>query len=113
MEQRTTDLKRIKNIFRHVGYPVEFTWGTIIELHEVGEYTIAEYHPWKSDNGKILMGEPDGKKTEFHGWVSGEDTSHSWLSLDDALAGLISYKYEGHNGQAGYYFMKMVKPREK
>lgn len=105
--KETTDLKIIRREIHR------FTWGEIVNLHEVGEYTIAEYHPWKRDGVLVKSGEPDRKVTEFHGWVNEEDTSHSWMSLDDALAGLISYKYEGCNGHAGYYFMKMVKPREK
>lgn len=56
-----------------------FPWGTILQMHAVGEYRIAEYED--SRTGRVL----------YHGWVAGQDTSSSWTSLDEALIFLIAY----------------------
>ena len=89
--ERTTDLEKIRN-----GAP--FVWGTMIgELMEIGPYVILQFYR-----------RPE-KDICYHGWVDGKDTSHSWNSLDAALAGCIAYKREGPNCRAGDYFMKMLR----
>lgn len=100
-KEGTTDLDAIRN-------GAQFTWGTAIHLHEVGPYSILEFHPWKRDGVSIVTGDPDTSKTQFHSWVDGKNTSHSYASLDAALAGCIAHRYEGSMHQADYYFMKML-----
>ena len=87
----TTDL----NILRD--HPEQFTWGRIIKIMEIGDYTIAEFHHRHHES-----------MVEYHLWINGKDTRTSYDSLDSALAGAIARKYEGCNTQAGYYFMKMI-----
>lgn len=98
----TTDLMKLRQ------YPELFTWGQFISFLEIGEYTIIQYHPWKSREHTILTGEPDTDQISYHGYVYGKNVSRSWSTLDAALAGLICYKHQGPNAQAGDYFMKML-----
>jgi len=100
--KRTTKLNELK---AGIG---EFTWGEVIKIHEIGEYAIVEYHPWKSEGCIVLSGQPDMTETLFSYYIDGEDCSQSAESLDEALAGCIAYKHEGANAQAGVYFMRMI-----
>ncbi len=113
MRNSTTDIEKVRV------NPEQFAWGKIIELHEVGPYVIAECYPWKvarwengAGGGSVRVGEIDPNALEFHGWVDGQNTSHSWGSLDAALVGCIAYKHEGPNHHADYYFMKMIWEKE-
>lgn len=72
----------------------EYNWGHIVKIHCIGEYQIVE--AVKDDN------------KHWHGYFNYKDTHISWLSLDAALAGCIGYKYEGRNGRAAMYFLKMI-----
>jgi hypothetical protein len=91
--ERTTDLKvLVEQIVTHM--PVLFTWGEFISFHEVGEYSIIEYHPWKSENSSIFTGQPS-KEISFHPYINGRDLSTSFSSLDEALAFCIAYKFDG------------------
>jgi hypothetical protein len=104
--ERTTDLKvLVEQIVTHM--PVLFTWGEFISFHEVGEYSIIEYHPWKSENSSIFTGQPS-KEISFHPYINGRDLSTSFSSLDEALAFCIAYKFDGCNTSAHYYFIKGI-----
>ncbi len=98
---RTTNLKELKN-------GVDFTWGKLIKIHEVGEYAIIEYHPWKVKSPEVLTGNPDMDKVEFHCYLNGRDIACSCESMDSALAYCIAYKHDGSNTRASYYFMKAI-----
>lgn len=74
----------------------EFQWGTVRQMHDIGEYIIVEYT--KETTGEI----------GFHPYISGVDTNHTYNSLDAALAGCIAMKYEGVNTRADTYFMRAV-----
>ena len=74
----------------------EFTWGSVVKIHCIGEYQIVEYID-KRD-----------KKTFYHGYINYNDINRSYLSLDSALIGCIGYKHEGGNGKAAMYFEKMI-----
>jgi len=100
---RTTDLIKLKE-----GYP--FTWGKLIGIHEIGEYSIVEYHPWVYFNQCGTNQVSDS--TEYHCYVDGYDLSYSSDSLDSALATCIAYKHDGCASQAANYFMKMIKNEE-
>jgi len=78
-----------------------FTWGRVVRLHVVGEYEIVEYIAEHVEETK--------DRTQFHVYVDGRDTNTSAASLDEALAIAISYKYEGPNGRAARYFMRMLR----
>ena len=96
---RTTNLAEVKN-----GNP--FTWGKVIEIHEIGEYSIIEYYS-RDLNGS---GPPYNYESipSFHGYINGKSTSRSYGSLDEALVGVIGYKHDGSNSQAAMYFMRMI-----
>ena len=71
-----------------------FVWGDVINVHCIGEYQIieAEY------NGEV----------DYYGYIDYNDTRFSYKSLDEALIGIISIKYEGRETTAPYYFAKMI-----
>lgn len=99
--KRTTDLKAVLE-----GEP--FTWGEVLQSWVVGPYAVVEYHPWKADGCLVLTGKPNRRVRMFHGWAGGRDTSHSWASLEAALAGVMAYYMDGPNSPAGEMFMRML-----
>ncbi|KKL75033.1 hypothetical protein LCGC14_2058890 [marine sediment metagenome] len=101
MLRTTTDLQELKG-------GKDFTWGLVIDIHEVGEYAVVESHPWKVEGGIGSTGEVDFDKRRYHYYTDGKDCSRSTDSLDGALVGCIAFKREGLNSQAAQYFMKMV-----
>lgn len=72
----------------------EYNWGRIIKIHCIGEYQIVE--------------SIKGDDKHWHGYFNYKDTNISWPSFDAALVGCIGYKYEGGNGNAAFYFSKMI-----
>lgn len=86
-----------------------FPWGLVIQQLEIGEYQIVRYHPKKYKDG-FSTKEYDFDTTEYHGFINGNDTCHSFHSLDACLAGLIGYKHLGPNEgpRAGNFFIKML-----
>lgn len=82
---------------------IPFTWGKLIRLHEISEYTIVEFC-----NKHVGIGEYGVTELAFHGYVGEEDTCRAYASLDAALVGCMSYKYDGPNSQAGKFFCKML-----
>lgn len=84
-----------------------FTWGEPIEFHQVGEYGILEYHPWRSRDDSRG---PDREKRQFHVWIGQSNTCHSEATLDAALALAIACKHEGPNAKAHIYFMRSLRP---
>ncbi|EPX83875.1 hypothetical protein [Salipiger mucosus] len=93
---------------KEVEAPHKFPWGRVIEDHEIGPYTIREYHPRKETEHGQMLREIDTDKAMFHGYVDGTDVCQSWASLDAALAGVITYRAQGPNAQSAEYFMKMI-----
>jgi len=96
--KETTSLEKLKQ-----GAP--FTWGEIVEIHVIGNYTIVEYHPWQTQRDKVLSGNVDLEETAYCPYVNGEDLHQSFSTLDWALAACISYAYEGLNQRGFLYFM--------
>ena len=81
----------------------DFPWGPVVQLHEIGEYQIIEYHPEIFINS-CGTGKHEQDKTQFH--VQGEN--HSFDSLDEALIGAICLKYDGINTRAPKYISLML-----
>ena len=79
----------------------KFAWGTVIERHRVGPYTLVEYHPFKSDVRAMV----DTDVTLYYGVIDGVDQKESWEKLDEALAGLIVRRALGsdHRGVAAHF----------
>lgn len=77
----------------------EFNWGNIIQtIHiPVSNIQIIEYMDRHSKN-----------KVSYHVYIDFRDTNTSYETMDSALVGAIGYKYEGGNGKAAGYFMKMI-----
>lgn len=71
-----------------------FPWGRVIEDHAIGRFTIREYHNKNSD---FVL---------FHGFVDGKDAHESWLTIEDAIVGLIVLSIAGlNNRQIAQHFM--------
>lgn len=85
-----------------------FTWGLPIKYYHVGPYTVLMFHTWQRKGSSVLTGLADLNKIEYHGWIDGKDTSTSWTTLDEALAGLIAYRHDGPNCRAGDYFIRSL-----
>lgn len=112
IKRSTTSLTKIKAALK-AGKEPGFTWGRAIELQKIGPYSVLSFHPWKSSNGGITLDvcNPDMKAVEFYGWVNNEEVVQIWPTLEQALAGLIAYRFERRNySQASFYFMKMILP---
>lgn len=86
--KKSTNLHNLKK-----GHP--FTWGSLIEIHHIGDYHVVEF--LEKDNAP-----------GFFPYVNGEHFSRSFPTMDEALSAAIGFKYEGHNSQAAHYFMKMI-----
>lgn len=99
---RTTNLTLLRR-----GTP--YTWGQVIAIHEIGPYTIVESHPWLEQDGRIRTGVPDPTSIEFHTYVNGLCCSHSYPTLDEALAGCMAYRAEGPNHHADTYFIRSLR----
>lgn len=87
----------------------KFAWGRVIDVHEIGPYSIVEYQAKIPDKytAEYKPVSNRGYKTShsFHAYVNGRDTSHSWDSLDEALVFAISYRTVGPNAHVSEMFM--------
>lgn len=101
MSRTTTNLNIIRRAPRH------FTWGEVVAVHDIGPYSLVEFHPHVFEDGRGTD-KVDYDATEFHGYVNGESISQSFGSLDAAMAGVIAYRNDGPNSRAGTYFIKMI-----
>jgi hypothetical protein len=72
-----------------------FPWGKVTKIHIVGEYQIIEYI---RNSGERL----------FSPYINFNTISISYQTLDEALIGVISYKYDGANSQASFFITKMI-----
>lgn len=98
---KTTDINKIKA-------GAGFAWGAVMEIIDVGPYTIVSHRPWKVSGSNVLTGTADPDKNHYHGWINGKDAHQGWETLDEALAGLIAIRHDGPNCQAGEYFIRSL-----
>lgn len=83
----------------------KFNWGQVIHDYEIGPYVIRAYHP-RQVRGNEVTREIDEDRIEYHGYIDGKDTSESWGTLEDAMAGLIVRRILGLNaGNINYHFV--------
>jgi hypothetical protein len=78
----------------------KFTWGKVIEVHEIGPYAIVEYHPKRPDmwkNGLFVRKGTISSVTNFHVYVNGQDESISFGTLDEALIFAIAARHTDWN----------------
>jgi len=88
-------------------YGMRFPWGPIIEMHQIGPYTILEFLEDTSNYDNPSAWERHGR-TLWHVYIDGKNTGVAALSLDAALAGAIAYRRDGADSTAGDYFIRMV-----
>ena len=83
-----------------------FPWGLIIEDIEVGPYTVRSFHPEKFDQNGYGSGFNRTDVIHYHGYIDGKSCNESWLTLDDALVGMIVRRNVGVNcSQINEHFM--------
>ena len=85
----------------------QYTWGKIIEIHEVGIYIIVEYKAIKFDGCSPVEPKEYEENSSFHPYVNGDDNNESFNSLDHALAAAICIN-NNEKTRASNYFMKMI-----
>lgn len=80
-KQKTSDLDLLR-----AGHP--FNWGDLIQIHVLPRYAVVEYKRTHYNT----RGAPEGFEPEpsFHPYVDGEDTNHSFGSLEAALVYAIA-----------------------
>lgn len=88
-------------------YGSRFSWGPVLEVHQIGPYTIVEYLEDTSTYDSPAAWARHGR-TLWHVYIDGKNAGMSALSLDAALAGAIAFRRDGANSTAGDYFMRMV-----
>lgn len=91
--EKTEDLEKLKK-----GVP--FTWGKVIGIHEIGDYSIVETLFYDRKEKVSIV--------EYFSYANGRSTGHAFPSLDEALVYAISYKYDGRNTKADQYFCKGI-----
>ena len=85
----------MKTIAIIYGKEIEFPWGPIVAIHDIGVYSIIEYREPVSDKEIPAGSYRDGNL--FHPYIAGEDTFTSLTSLDAALIHAIVYSRTGPN----------------
>lgn len=86
-----------------------FTWGKFVKFHKISEYLIVEYKPRVFDGVSPKKPKQHEEVSSFHPYIDGRDTSTSYKSLDKALIGVISEKYDGFSTRAPQYIESMLK----
>jgi len=74
----------------------KFIWGEALSDEVVGPYTVRAFHPHKVEGSHVTK-DIDRSKIHYHGYINGKDCNESWLSLDEALAGMITRRSLGPN----------------
>jgi len=73
-----------------------FTWGTVVAIHTLGEFDIVEYY---NDN-RLL--------TSFKPYRNGSAYPRSYGNLEEAIVGAIATKYDGGNTKSDTYFLRAI-----
>lgn len=97
----TTDLAELNKD------PRNYTWGMLLKIHTIGEYSIVEYHPRVVEGCTVTQAINFSEKN-FSCYINGKPCSMSCLSLDAALAHCIAEKHDGINTRADMYFLRML-----
>lgn len=78
----------------------KFTWGVPIETFELDldgtTVTIVKYHPWKSSNGTVHVGDANMDEVLFHN----SEISWSHRSIQESLVYWLTYKSLGLNNHS-------------
>lgn len=89
----TTNLARVK-----AGEP--YTWGRVAEIHEIGDYAIIEAHGPLMDGACAAKPRREDPTPTFHPYVRGEDWSHAYVTLDEAICACIVFNLGGWSAAA-------------
>lgn len=79
----STDLAKVRK------NPSVFTWGSVTKIHDIGDYTFAEY--LDSDN-----------TVSFYIYVKGMGANQSVASLDKAMIYAIAHAQMGFGSDSGW-----------
>lgn len=78
----------------------KFSWGVPIETFELdldgSTVTIVKYHPWKSSNGTVHVGDANMDEVLFHN----AEISWSHRSIQESLVYWLTYKSLGLNNHS-------------
>lgn len=79
------------------------TWGDVVNTHIIndGEYVILEVVHTGSINRHL-----------YQVYLHFRSISQSYETLDSAIIGVLNYKYQGNNSQAGIMFERMLQMEE-
>lgn len=80
----------------------EFTWGMIGKIHDIGRYSIVEYHAYMDKAHSIATSSAMEVEIEssFHVYVDGVDCSRHCNTLEQALVTAIAYGVKAPQGIA-------------
>jgi len=84
-----------------IGKETEFTWGPVVKVHSIEALGIdvVEYHPGIHDKEKgSHTGKYETERTQFHPYVYGRDSSHSYESLTNAILFAFAMRRHGWAG---------------
>lgn len=82
-----------------------YVWGKVKAVHVIGDYQIVEYHPRNCGRGNRGI---DYETTHFHPYIDWIDTNRSYTTLEEAMVGMVAYRFDGNNSQAAMYFSRMI-----
>jgi len=86
--QTTTELETIRKD------PRRFTWGQVVQIHDLGRYTFVEYLKKNYEKESEFDDQPS-----FHVYVDGKTTNNSCDSLESAMVLAIARgKMEPNSG---------------
>lgn len=79
----------------------EFSWGDVLEVHSIGDYIIFKYKEKKSNH---ISNEAYEKENNifYHTYTKFKDDSKGYPTLDQAIIGMVSSKYDGSDRAFGY-----------
>ena len=76
----------------------KFSWGQPLTDEVIGPYTVRAFHPRKVEGSRVTT-EIDRTTIHHHGYIDGKDCNESWLTLDEALVGMIVRRSLGPNSR--------------
>lgn len=70
--------------------------GNVEEVYNIGDYQIAKYIS------------KDDKKERYHPYYKGKSYSTSYNSVEEAMVGVVAYRFDGLNTKADVYFIRAI-----
>lgn len=82
--------------YNKMKYGYSLPWGQIKKIHTISNIQIAEYFNHEENT------------TCFHPYIDNRDLSVSYESLDKAIIGTLTIKYDGYNTHADNLIFRML-----